>query len=171
VNILITGLSGSGKSSVGKELIKRGYSVVEADTDHGISSWVDIKTKVKVPHKPPYTKQWLKQHQWLWDSAAINKLLRENKGILFIEGGSHNFNDYLDLFDKKFALYIDNETMIQRLQKRNPIRWSSDKPEIWLNLEWNESIYDYFISLGLEIIDANQPTYEIANKILELTKK
>lgn len=64
--ILITGISTSGKSTIAKELVKRGYEAY--DTEHnGISAWYNKETNERAAEfgqVPERTKEWMDQHEW-----------------------------------------------------------------------------------------------------------
>jgi adenylate kinase family enzyme len=65
--ILITGSSTSGKSTIAKELVKRGYEAY--DTEHnGVSGWHNKATGKWVAgfgEMPERTSTWFSQHEWV----------------------------------------------------------------------------------------------------------
>jgi hypothetical protein len=129
----ITGPSGSGKSTVGQVLQKRGFRVIEADSEPGVSGWVHGETSEKITQTPPqpFPEDWVAAHRWLWDEAKIQELIAASgdKPIFFV-GGAHNEKDTYHLFEKRFGLFIDDATLIKRLQAREPQRWANGSAEL-----------------------------------------
>ncbi|WP_390586105.1 AAA family ATPase [Paenibacillus illinoisensis] len=78
--ILITGMSGTGKSTALAELARKGYRVV--DTDYG--EWSEHTDSTG----------------WLWNEERITALLTgHNEGALFISGTVSNQGKFYPLFD------------------------------------------------------------------------
>lgn len=165
----ISGPSGSGKSTVGRLLQDRGYRVIETDFEPGLSGWVNNETGEKVSETPsqPFPKEWVAAHGWHWDKSTIEKILA-NLGDekLFFVGGAHNEKDFLDKFDMRFGLYVDSETLVKRLQPREPERWVDGSTELKNLLEWNERSKDWLLSTGAILVDSSRTPDVIADEIL-----
>ena len=96
--VLLTGMSGTGKSSVVQELIARGYKAV--DTDYG-GGGADL-----TPYYP-------------WREDAIQQLLAtEDADVLFLAGCEENQGTFHPQFDHIVLLSAPLETMVERLQTR-----------------------------------------------------
>ena len=96
--VLLTGMSGTGKSSVVQELVARGYKAV--DTDDG---FCDVQ---------PDGRQ-------LWREDAIQQLLAtEDADVLFVAGCEENQGTFHPQFDHIVLLSAPLETMVERLQTR-----------------------------------------------------
>jgi hypothetical protein len=94
-NYLITGISGSGKTAVGKELMERGYMVCQADD------------ALVVPGTPG----------WNWDRDRLADWLRR-PGFVFVCGGADNQDVLTSLFRKVFVLRVADAVATRRLQGR-----------------------------------------------------
>ena len=96
--VLLTGMSGTGKSSVVEELAARGYKAI--DTDDGLC---DVQ---------PDGRQ-------LWREDAIEELLAtEDAEVLFVAGCEENQARFHPRFDHIVLLSAPLETMVERLQTR-----------------------------------------------------
>lgn len=96
--VLLTGMSGTGKSSVVAELTARGYKAI--DTDYG---FCDVQ---------PDGRQ-------LWREDAIEKLLAtEDAEVLFVAGCEENQGRFHPRFDHIVLLSAPLETMVERLDTR-----------------------------------------------------
>lgn len=139
---LLYGPNGAGKSSIGEELSKLGYKVIEADD---ISARENRKTNQKVVESPPFTEDFLQNHRWNWNENKLLELIEdESARIIIVVGGAHNMGGFMHMFDKKFLIFADFDTRIKRLRKREPDRWLADSPEVKL---LKDSVSNY--SLGM----------------------
>src|SRR5881392_2138497 len=78
--VLVTGMSGTGKSSALAELGRRGYRVV----DTGDPGWREYREYVESSHE-------LHRGEWLWVEERITGLLAsEDVGCPFVEGSGRN---------------------------------------------------------------------------------
>ncbi len=165
-NYLIEGISGSGKSTVGDELLRRGYKVVEADWEPGLSQWVEKETGHPAKHEPPFSEEWLAKHIWVWNEEKLNQMLDEEQdGIQFLVGGADNMEKFFSKFTKRFFLYVDNELMKRRLQNREPERWPDESAELRRMTEWNNGLLSN-PPKNVILIEGSQPVNKIADIIL-----
>ena len=96
--VLLTGMSGTGKSSVVRELVAHGYKAV--DTDDG---WCEL----------------LPDGRQQWREDAIGKLLdTEDADVLFVAGCEENQVGFHPRFDQIILLSAPIETMLERLATR-----------------------------------------------------
>jgi dephospho-CoA kinase len=96
--VLLTGMSGTGKSSVISELAARGYKAV--DTDDG---WCEE----------------LPDGRQRWREDAIGQLLdTEDAGLLFVAGCEENQVRFHSRFDLIILLSAPAEVMVERLASR-----------------------------------------------------
>ncbi|WP_235654020.1 AAA family ATPase [Mycolicibacterium houstonense] len=96
--VLVTGMSGVGKSTVLAELARRGFDTV--DTDEG--SWIEM-----VDGEP------------LWREALINELLGRPRGRpLFIQGTVANQVRFYERFDAVVLLSAPTEVVLDRIARR-----------------------------------------------------
>lgn len=122
---LVTGNPGSGKSTIARELARRGLSSLDPDYDPELSYWEDeAGSKVLLEDAPPSPDEgWLRSHRWVWSRPRLEEILAEQDGPLFVCGIALNLDEVLDLFDGVYLLRIDDATQEARLEAhdaRNP---------------------------------------------------
>jgi adenylate kinase family enzyme len=166
----VTGLAGSGKSSICKELKSRGYEAYDTDDD-GFSKWQDIKTGHIHPKstvkKEDRTVEFLKNHRWNAPKQEVAALAtRASDKPIFLCGVADNTKELLQLFDKVLALTIDDKTLTYRLQTRTDNDWGKQPHELRSTLEQNRLSKAFYKKNGYIIIDATQPFSSVVDEIL-----
>ncbi len=109
-NYLIEGVSGTGKTSVCKELRRRGFHAVNGDTDLAYQG--DPETGDPNDDVPSHWHH-------IWDVDRVRAMVADqSERFTFFCGGSRNFSKFQDLFDGVFVLEVDLDTLHRRLDQR-----------------------------------------------------
>jgi shikimate kinase len=115
--VLITGMSGTGKSSVIQELVARGYQAHDLDTPEW-SEWIDTDPSDALT--PAHGKD------WVWREDRVRALLSQPKdGTLFIGGCAENMGQLYPLIDAVILLSAPVATIMERLRTRSPHSYGS----------------------------------------------
>lgn len=101
-NYLIEGVSGTGKSSVCRELRRRGYHAIDGDRDLAYQG--DPETG------RPTASSTHEHHIWPVDRVRV-LVANQDEAVTFFCGGSRNFANFVDLFDGVFVLEVDLATL------------------------------------------------------------
>lgn len=121
-NYMIDGVSCAGKTTVCRELQRRGYQVIHGDRE--LAYWGDLETG------EPLAENADVQRAWLWDVAKVGALAADqSQATTFFCGGSRNVDRFMGLFDEVFVLEIDRETLEQRLAARPSTEWGGTAEE------------------------------------------
>ena len=157
-NYLIEGVSGTGKSSVCRELRRRGYAAVDGDRDLAYQG--DPTTGEK-------TEGFCHEHH-IWDVEKVRRLAADqDDDATFFCGGSRNFPQFIGLFDAVFVLDVDAETLNQRLDSRSEEDWGKRKSQRNLVLRLHATKED--TPSGV-VLDATQPLASVVDEILRLSE-
>src|SRR5665213_2856389 len=114
---LITGRSGSGKSSICHELQQRGYPAFDGDKIEGLAGWVTLKTNEagKVDYRQPHDNSLL---GWNWNDTVLREFLEAHHTVFLCGSADNNQLAFHKLFDKVFVLILEPETQRRRLLAR-----------------------------------------------------
>jgi dephospho-CoA kinase len=103
--VLVTGMSGTGKSAALAELACRGHRVV--DTDYG--DWTE--------DGPSFDGR---EHERVWREDRIDALLREHEdGVLFVSGCVPNQERFYPRFDAVVLLSAPVDVILERVAGRD----------------------------------------------------
>lgn len=151
---LITGTSGTGKSTICRELQERGYQAFDGDAVKGLCGWVDEKTGL--PARPSsMTKADLENLAWSWDSTVLSDLILATPE-LFLCGSSNNQLDFHHLFTKVFVLTIDPEAQLQRILARTEHDYGKDPAMHYAIINAQKEFVTKALVLGAVPVNAMQ---------------
>lgn len=147
--VLITGMSGTGKSTLLDELAGRGYPTV--DTDYG-----------------DYYE--LVDGERLWRADRIEALLNttpaDSADVLFVQGTTRNQGSFYPWFEHIVLLSAPVEVLIERLTHRTANPYGKDRAELAETLEYVETIEPLLrASATLEVV-TTVPASQVADIIL-----
>lgn len=167
-NYLVTGLAGSGKSTLRDEFLEQGYEA--HDLDKGFASWQNQDTRARVNYTTDKPPEWHKDHHWMLELNALHTQLREptenNLPRLFF-GFTADLSANASLFDGVFILtYEDDETIRHRAENRpNPDAFGKQAGELAMIIRDREPVQATFRDLGAIAISCSLPTKLIAARI------
>jgi shikimate kinase len=119
--VLVTGMSGTGKSAVTRELVARGHRAVDLDTPEW-SEWVDVA--------PTDTLTPAEGKDWVWREDRVRTLLLEqDQAPLFVSGCAENMKRLLPLIDVVILLSAPIATIMKRLEARSAESYGSTDKE------------------------------------------
>lgn len=171
MNYLITGVAGSGKTTIASELKKRVYDAINMDSIQGLCSWVDLATGLPAADGRGADQDWLKKYDWLWNEDKLRQLLGETDGAFFC-GSSGNQRELYHLFDKVFLLKTDADLIQERVLDSNRDHSYGRMPgEMEAILGYYEKFQYEAVAAGAIVVDARKPIDEIVDTVLAKTIK
>ncbi|GHO57297.1 AAA family ATPase [Ktedonobacter robiniae] len=123
--ILLTGMSGTGKTTVISELAARGYKAVDADCDE-FSEWGEVTGNAATLDSPVEVDR-----DWVWREDRVQGLLStEETDVLFLSGCAENMQKFLSQFDHVVLLSAPADVIVERLRTRTNNQYGKHPDEI-----------------------------------------
>jgi dephospho-CoA kinase len=150
MRVLVTGMSGTGKSSALAELEKRGYRVVDTDS-RDWSEWVPGA------------------EEWLWREDRMAELLAEDgEPALFVSGCMSNQVKFYDRFDAIVLLSAPAEVILERVGRRTTNDYGKTARERDLILTHLETIEPRLRATSTHELDASRPLAEVVDELIAI---
>jgi dephospho-CoA kinase len=148
--VLVTGMSGTGKSTALQLLGQRGHRVVDTDTDEW-SHWVSS------PDGSP---------DWIWREEPITRLLANHKhGHLFVAGCKTNQGKFYRQFDHIALLSAPADVLLARISARDNNPYGKRPEERALILQYLAGVEPRLRATATIEIDATAPISQVVQQL------
>jgi dephospho-CoA kinase len=160
--VLVTGVSGVGKSTVVVRLAELGYRAVDFDSPDW-SEWVESADGTgPTPLQPG--------KDWVWREEKVRELLAEDgEGSLFVSGCAPNLGTFRDRFDHVVLLSVPAEVMAERLAHRTTNAYGKHPEELARSLDFKQSVEPLLRATADLELDGTKPLDQLLTRILQLT--
>lgn len=169
--VYITGVAGSGKTSVCAELAKRGYRAYNIEEIKGLFSALDRRTGKPFVNYNDDDFEMVKYHDWKCDKNGLQELMQKNdESISFYCGIASNTDEILPLFHRSVLLKASPQAIRKRLIERK----NNNFAKTYEVREWvlgrKDFFEDHMKAKGAIVIDADQSLPDVADDIIERTR-
>ena len=165
MKVLITGVPGTGKSTISKALNERGVTSIDFSDVPDLCSWEDKITREKVLYTPTNDTKWLDLHERICDIEKLKGILTQYKNIVITGIANGNQTEYFSLFDKIFLLQCSPETVIRRMQTRDTL-WGKTEAEREYTLRWQRDFDSLCASYRVIPISTEGALSDVMDKII-----
>ncbi|OGL35359.1 hypothetical protein A3F05_03815 [Candidatus Saccharibacteria bacterium RIFCSPHIGHO2_12_FULL_47_17] len=163
---LITGVAGTGKSTVAHQLHKRGYAAYDADS--GFSYYVNKKTRQRVPHPKTPSLEWYAKHERIFDENVLQDLFQKHTGEqLFLASITANQSKYYPKFDKIFLLTANDKLLAHRLKSRTTSDFGKHPVDLHRVLSGRPDFDAELRAAGAIEIDSSKSIETVVGQILD----
>lgn len=163
-SILVTAVSGTGKSTVCKALQDMGCDSIDIESIDGLYELVNEKTGEVLPGNLEQISEGV---DWNCNKAKLEKLLQsQTSEVTFYCGGMSNTDDIWDVFDAVIMLTVSDETTVNRLSTREPGEFGSTQVNREWALSWKHDLEARWIKRGCIQISAETSPEEVAQAIV-----
>jgi broad-specificity NMP kinase len=152
--VLVTGMSGTGKSTLLAELERRGVRVVDTDD----APW---SHEVPDPDGPGLMQ--------LWREESISRLLDEaGPEPLVVSGTASNQGRFYGRFEAVVLLSAPTDVLLERLRTREGNPFGKDPQEVERILRDIEEVQPLLRATSTLELDATRPVGDLADEIASL---
>jgi shikimate kinase len=159
--VLLTGMSGTGKSSALEELARRGYRVVDTD-EPGWREYRKYAEAVDEVHRGEY----------LWVEEPMTELLASDDArSLFVAGGARNQSRFYDRFDAIVLLSAPADVILERVARRTTNEYGQtalERAEILADLTEVEPVLRRECT---HEVDASRPLADVVADLIAIASK
>ncbi len=145
--ILITGVSGTGKSTLIGELRALGYKCVCMDE--------------------PGWSEYTRDGDWIWREDRVRELLAQ-EGTLFVSGCATNQGKFSPQFDEIILLSAPAAVLVERLTTRTNNSYGKRPEELAETLHYLETVEPLLRRSATHEIDASAPINQVLAEVLRL---
>jgi dephospho-CoA kinase len=158
--ILLTGMSGVGKSSVIAALAARGYAAFDAD-EGGLSELVSVPDDELTGLAPG--------QDWVWREDRIAALLATTDAeVLFLSGCSPNQGKFYPQFDHIILLTAPAPVIVERLATRTTNPYGKHPAEVARTLQLQQTIEPLLRQGAHHEIDTSVPLTQVVDQVLRI---
>lgn len=145
-SVLVTAVSGTGKSTVCRSLHIMGYSSIDIESIDGLYELINEKTSEIIPGNLDQIAEGV---GWNCNKTKLKELLEaQTSELTFYCGGMSNTEDIWESFDDVIVLTVSDETTIKRLSNRQSGEFgSSEMNRDWV-LSWKHELEERWIDMG-----------------------
>lgn len=164
--IVITGVSGTGKSAVLRKLQELEYAVIGIDEEPGLTSWIHKETGEIAPRGSELTESFLRTYDWGCDTNKLADLIEKAPKPVFICGSADNIIEIIALADLTLLLVCSPEIFIGRINNRTEHDYGKDEESRKALLGYYEEYNQICLDAGVVEVDAGRPLDEVVETIL-----
>jgi shikimate kinase len=155
--VLVTGMSGTGKSAALTELGRRGYRAVDTD-DPGWTEWVPIADEPG-------------GGEWLWVEERMTELLEvDDDRTLFIQGCVRNQGKFYERFDAVVLLSAPAQVILERVANRTTNDYGKAAAERELILHHLETVEPLLRRGCTHELDASRPLEAVVADLVAISE-
>ena len=148
--VLVTGMSGTGKSSALAELRCRGYETVDTDE----AEWTEWSTE---------------EDGYVWREDRIADLLGHGRDVtLYVSGTVSNQGRFYGSFDAVVLLSAPVEVLLARIEDRTTNEYGKTADERALILEHLAEVEPLLRATCTHEIDASQPLEDVVAELVRI---
>ena len=147
--VLVTGMSGTGKSSALAELSRRGFEVVDTDE----SGWTELA----------------RDGGHVWREDRIDELLARDRDVtLFVSGTVSNQGRFYPWFDAVVLLSAPADVLLQRIESRTTNAYGKNAEERRVILDHLAEVEPLLRATCTHEIDASRPLEDVVAELMSI---
>lgn len=172
-SFLISGIAGTGKSSVCKELNILGQKAYDIEDIDGMFKMYRKGTRDIFYDYDNTDPEKIKNAEWICDKNLLKELLnKQTSGSTFYCGVASNMEEIIPFFDRFILLKTDPVLLYQRLAARKGTDDMGNTEEgRKAVLGWKEWWENEMIEKGALVVNADGNPKDVAQKVINLVRE
>jgi dephospho-CoA kinase len=168
--IFVTGVSGTGKTTLANALNARGIHAISIDETPDLCCWKNKITGERAEHEHELNQAFIDAHHWVCDKKFLQKLLDASKEDVVVLGIASNQKEFMPLFDRVLLLQCRPETFVERIVRREDNDFGKDKDTRASILRWYEKFERETLQKGAISINAEEPIEKVVEHVVREIK-
>ncbi len=169
-SILISGVGGSGKTTLAHELKARGYETYDMEEAPDLFQMIHKTTGDVVVDLDTFDNndvENIKQYDWNINRNELKRLIaKQQDDVAFYCGIASNQDDVLNLFTKVIILVANPDTIITRLKSRKDNEHGhTEDVRAWV-LSWKDWWEDHALEKGGIAVEADADANTVADRLI-----
>ncbi|MGH8626057.1 MAG: AAA family ATPase [Gammaproteobacteria bacterium] len=149
--VLLTGMSGTGKSTLIRELAAHGHKAVDLDE--------------------PAWSEYGPAGDWTWQEGRVDQLLSvEDADVLFVSGCAECQVKFYPQFDHVILLSAPREVLVERLRTRTSNQYGKRPEELADVLRYLDTVEPLLRQSASHEVDASAPMGEVLARVLSVVQ-
>lgn len=162
--VLITGIVGSGKSTVLNKLADHGFIVHELDD---IQNLVSVRPEPSTSNPSTNKEEIEKQYNWTYKEVELKDYIAEHPGDVTIYSGvSGNIDKLAKLFTKVVLLRTSSQVIKSRLNARHETTELGVNDHSW-TLNWKDNWEQNLIKNGAIAISSDKTVDQVVEEVIK----
>jgi broad-specificity NMP kinase len=167
-SILITGVSGAGKSEVSRRLKALGYETHDMDSVEELCVMVDKVTGLPTPYDNSNDIEKMEKMRWLYKKDVLEKIIADQKDeIAFYCGIPSNWEEIVPLFTKVILLTAGGQSIRQRLINRMDNGYGKSVEVQDHILSGKEGVEKDLRAQGAIVVDADKNLDDVVTEVIK----
>lgn len=169
--IYVTGISGTGKTTVSKELFCRGIRAISIDDIPGLCVWRNKISNTVVDYDADLNEKFIDSHDWICDIEKLQALIDKSDTDVVVLGLASNQREFVEMFDLILLLQCPPKLFIERIMQRNDNDFGKDESAQKVILSWYEDFERNMLDQGAVSIDVSKSLPEVTDEIEKYLNK
>ena len=165
--ILVAGISGTGKTTVMRELSKRGVATIGIDEEEHLAYWVEKDSREPVVGDDfVFDQAFLDSHEWVCDISVLKELLLQRDKPVVICGSSDNLREVMKEAEVTLLLSCPLNVFLKRIEERTDNDFGKTEDAKQTLVSYYEKYNHMYTEAGAVRVNAGRSVSEVVDEVM-----